>query len=141
MSIWFLPRCSWEGRKLNTSNHDIVRTLRRTFVVTTAIRLAPLLNRYLLQAGPPKTIVIPKASQLAKLQEITVRGRLLRNQLAIWDPRFLKHRFSIGKRSGRYELEEDGSLEFCLGVKPLQPHNQLIFDLVLAKHTMIKLLS
>ena len=50
--------------------HDIVRTLRRTFVVTNAIRLAPLLNRYLLQAGSPKTIVIPKAAQLAKMQEI-----------------------------------------------------------------------
>jgi len=54
----------------DTSIHDIVRTLRRTFVVTNAIRLAPLLNRYLLQAGPPKTIVIPKAAQLAKMQEI-----------------------------------------------------------------------
>ena len=95
----------------------------------------------LLQAGPPKTIVIPKASQLAKLQEITVRGRLLKNQLATWDPRLMRHRFSIGKRSGRYELKEDGSLEFCLGAKPLQPHIQLIFDLVLAKHTMIKSLS
>jgi hypothetical protein len=91
-------------------------------VVTNTVRLVPLLNRYLTQAGAPKTIVIPQASQLAKIQEITVRGTLLKNQVVTWDPRVMKRRVAIGKRGGRYALQDEGGLEFCIGVKPLQPH-------------------
>lgn len=91
-------------------------------VVTNAVRFAPLLNRYLIQAGPPKSIVIPQASQLVKIQEITVRGRLLKNQVVTWNPRAMKRRITVGKRGGLYALQEDGSLEFGIGVKPLQSH-------------------
>ncbi len=89
---------------------------------TNAVRLASLLNRYLIQTRPPKSIVIPQASQVVKVQEITVLGRLLKNQVINWDLRAMKRRIMSGKRDGSYALREDGSLEFCIGVKPLQPH-------------------
>jgi hypothetical protein len=91
-------------------------------MLTNAVRLAPLLNRYLVQAGSPTTIVIPQASQLARIQETTVRGILLKNQMINWDPRTLRRRVALGKRGGRYALEANGSLAFCVGVKELQPH-------------------
>ena len=91
-------------------------------MLTSAVRLAPLLSRYIVQEGAPKTVLIPGASQLAKVQPISVRGILLKKQLVNWDPRTLKPRISIGKRSGRYLLEEDGSLTFCVGARNLQPH-------------------
>lgn len=94
----------------------------RGSMLTNAFRLAALLNGYLVTAGPPKAITIPKASELAKIQEITVRGILLRSQLMMWNARIMKRQLSIGKHGGRYKLEDDSSLEFCLGVKSLQPH-------------------
>jgi len=97
-------------------------------VATNSVRLAPLLNACVVSDGPPSTVIIPRASQLAKLQEITVRGILLKNQFANWDSRTLKTRFSVGRRGGRYALRADGSLEFCIGVKALQPHIACILD-------------
>ena len=91
-------------------------------MLTNAVHLAPLLNRYLIQAEPHRTVIIREASYLAKIQEVTVRGILLKNQLMTWDARFLKHRAVMGKQSGRYALQQDGSLEFCVGVKSLQSH-------------------
>src|SRR5688572_29110563 len=90
-------------------------------MVTNAVRLAPLLNKFV-AAGPSKTIIIPRASELSKIQEVTVRGILLKNQLITWNRRMLKRQISIGKRGGRYALQDDGSLEFCLGVKSLRSH-------------------
>ncbi len=89
-------------------------------MVTNTIRFAPLLNHYSIKSGTSKSIVIPEASRLAKIQESTVRGILLRNQLV--EMRMLKRRLLIGKRGGQYLPREDGSLEFCLGVRSLQPH-------------------
>src|SRR5215471_948683 len=89
---------------------------------TNAFRLAALLNGYVVTGGPPTTISIPKASELAKIQEITVRGVFLKNQVMSWDGRMLKRRVSIRKRGGQYALQSDNSLEFCLGVRSLQPH-------------------
>ena len=90
-------------------------------MVTSGVRLAPLLNGDLVQPGSPKTILIPRASRLAKTTQITFRGILLKKQLTSWDPRTLKHRVVRGKRGGQYSLEEDGSLMFCVGVRDLQP--------------------
>jgi len=59
---------------------------------------------------------------LAKIQQVTVRGILLKNQFIAWDRRTAKRRISVGKRKGQYELQEDGSLQFCLGFRSLQPH-------------------
>jgi hypothetical protein len=98
---------------------------RDDLVVTNSVLLAPLpplLNRYLIQTGPPKTVVIPQASKLVKIQEIIVRGTLLNNQVFTSDPTVMNRRITIGKRGGSYALREDGSLEFCIGVKPLHPH-------------------
>jgi len=87
-------------------------------MATTAVRFASLLNGYLITVGPPKTITIPGAAELAKIQQITVRGTLLKKQFITWNPKLLKRQISIGKRGGRYVLQDDGSLEFCLGVNP-----------------------
>jgi hypothetical protein len=46
-----------------------------------ATMLAPLVNGYTVSVGPPKTIVVSQASQLAALQEVTINGTLLKKQL------------------------------------------------------------
>jgi hypothetical protein len=61
-------------------------------------------------------------NDIAKIQEITVRGILLNNQFMTWDSRLIKRRVSVGRKAGVYVLQDDGSLEFCLGVKSIQPH-------------------
>ncbi len=81
-----------------------------------------LLNEYKLSAGPPSTVIVPNASRLSKIQEVTIRGTVLRRQIAHWDPRALRHRISPGRSRGRYVLHSDGSLEICVGVRALQPH-------------------
>ncbi len=91
-------------------------------MVTNTIGIASALNHYSIRSGADRKIVIPQASRLAKIQEITVRGILLRNQSVTFDLRMLKRRVFIGKRGGHYVPREDGSLEFCLGVRSLQPH-------------------
>jgi hypothetical protein len=91
-------------------------------MLTNAVRLAPLLNRYFISAGGRYSVSIPHASQLLKIQEITVRGILLQNQSMTWKPLLLKRRVVMGKQSGRYSLQQDGSIAFCIGIKSLQPH-------------------
>jgi hypothetical protein len=72
-----------DRKRLSSSiEHDrgtwyLRRHPRRAYMVTTAIRFASVLNHYLIQNGPPRTIAIPHASQIAKIQEVTVRGILL----------------------------------------------------------------
>jgi hypothetical protein len=91
-------------------------------VITNCVRLAPMLSKYILNAGPPSTVMIPNASRLSKIQEVTIRGTVLRKQNSHWDPSALRLRISSGRSSDHYTLRNDGSLEFCIGVKPSQPH-------------------
>ncbi len=88
----------------------------------TAAELAPLVNAYTLREGPPKTIVVPNASKLAALQDVTVSGNLLKKQTIAIDPASGKRSVALGANGGAYGIEADGDLHFCLGVKPLQPH-------------------
>lgn len=88
--------------------------------VMTAAQLAPLVNAYMLSAGPPRTITVPSASVLAALQDITVSGQLLNKQTVAYD---LKTDKRTASGSGSYtKQEKDGDLHFCLGVKQGQPH-------------------
>ncbi len=88
----------------------------------TAAQLAPLANAYAIRLGPPKTIVVPNASVFAALQDVTVTGALLDKQVIALDPTTGQRRVSLGANAGRYRIETDGDLHFCLGVRPLQPH-------------------
>ena len=63
-----------------------------TAPISTATTLSPLVNGYQVSVGPPKTIIVPKASQLAALQEVTITGTLLKKQLEALD-------LSTGKRT------------------------------------------
>ncbi len=87
-----------------------------------ASTLAPWVNAYRISAGPPKSIVVPWASSLAALQDVTVSGTLLKKQVIVLDPRTGKRTVSLGANGGAYGIEADGDLHFCLGVTPLQPH-------------------
>lgn len=99
---------------------ESVRCLRVTGV--TAADLAPILNGYTIRAGPPKIIVVARASQVAALQDVTVSGTLLRKQVIALDPAAGVRTVSLGANGGAYGIEADGDLHFCLGVKPLTPH-------------------
>ncbi len=87
-----------------------------------ASTLASLVNAYSLQAGPPKTILVPQASVLASYQDVVVSGTLLEKQVIAIDPRSGRRTISLGANGGAYTIEADGDLHFCLGGKPLQPH-------------------
>lgn len=87
-----------------------------------ASSLISLVNAYTIHPGPPKKIIVPRASQLASLQDVTVMGTLLKKQVITLAPGTGKRDVSLGADDGAYGLEADGDLHFCLGVKPLQPH-------------------
>jgi hypothetical protein len=84
--------------------------------------LGPLLNNYRIGLGPPKTIVIPSASRLADLQDITVNGTLLKKQIVVLDPKTNRRTVNFTVSQGVYGIEQDGDLHFDLGGKQLQPH-------------------
>ncbi len=84
--------------------------------------LAPLFNGYRIGLGPPKTIVIPNASRLANLQDVTVNGTLLKKQVIVLDPRTNRRTVELTVSQGVYGIEQDGDLHFDLGDKQLQPH-------------------
>lgn len=88
----------------------------------TAAELAPLVNGYTIQRGPPKGIVVPNASALAALQDVPVGGTLLSKQVIAIDPASGARTVSLAAGGGAYRIEADGDLHFCLGAKPLQPH-------------------
>ena len=88
----------------------------------TASALAPLVNAYTIRAGPPKAIVVPHASSLAALQDISVSGTLLKKQTIAIHSKTGKRTVVLGANGGAYAIEADGDLHFCLGAKPLQPH-------------------
>ncbi len=87
-----------------------------------ASTLAPLVNAYTLRVGPPKAIVVPKASALAALQDVTVSGTLLAKQVIALDPATGRRTVSLGANGGKYGVEADGDLHFCLGGRALAPH-------------------
>lgn len=87
-----------------------------------ATDLAPLVNAYAIRAGPPKQIIVPKASVLAALQEITLGGTLLAKQVIAIDPGTGTRTVSLGADGGKYRIEADGDLHFCVGRRALTPH-------------------
>ncbi len=87
-----------------------------------ASQLAPLVNAFTLNGGPPKSIRVPNASKLAALQDVTVSGSLLQKQTIAIDLATGKRTVALGANGGAYGIEADGDLHFCLGVRPLQPH-------------------
>lgn len=87
-----------------------------------ASSLASLVNAYTIDPGPPKAIVVPKASQLAALQDVSVGGTLLKKQTIAIDPGSGQRTVSLGADHGAYKIEADGDLHFCVGGRPLEPH-------------------
>ncbi len=87
-----------------------------------ASELAPVVNGYTIRDGPPKTIIVPRASAVASLQDVAVSGTLLKKQVILLDPATGKRSVHLGQNGGAYSIESDGDLHFCLGVQPLQPH-------------------
>lgn len=84
--------------------------------------LSPLFNAYSIRIGPPKQIVVPRASTLAPLRDIVVGGTLLKKQVISIGEVTGKRTVALGVRGGAYGIEADGDLHFCLGTQPLQPH-------------------
>lgn len=87
-----------------------------------ATDLAPRVNAYVLRVGPPKQIIVPRASALAALQEITLSGTLLAKQVIMADLGTGKRTVSLGANGGKYQIEADGDLHFCVGRRVLTPH-------------------
>ena len=90
--------------------------------VLTASDLAPLVNGFTIGAGPPKTIVVANASQLAELQDITVTGKLLKKQIVRLDVQTNRRTARLAAGGGRLNIEADGDLHFNLGTRQLRPH-------------------
>ena len=65
---------------------------------------------------------MPKASVLAAMQETTVAGTLLAKQVVSLDPATGARKVSLGADGGRYRIEADGDLHFCIGGRALAPH-------------------
>lgn len=86
----------------------------------TATQLAPLVNLYSINSGPPKTILVPNASKLAQLQNVSVSGTLLPKQFIMLNPR--TNQRTVSSDPSGYRIEADGDLHFDLGVRPQQPH-------------------
>lgn len=84
--------------------------------------LVSLVNGYTIQDGPPKRIVVPRASQLASLQDVIVGGTLLKKQVITLASGTAKRTVALGANGGAYGIEADGDLHFCLGTRPLLPH-------------------
>src|SRR5947209_17919296 len=94
-----------------------------TAPISTAATLSPLVNGYKVTVGPPKTIIVPKASQLAALQEVTITGTLLKKQLVKLDLNTGTRIAHLAANNGEYKpTTGDGDLHFCLGTKQLKPH-------------------
>ena len=94
-----------------------------TALISTAATLSPLVNVFKVSAGPPKTIIVPKASQLAALQEVTITGTLLKKQIETLDLSAGTRTAHLAGNNGVYKpTPGDGDLHFCLGTKQLKPH-------------------
>lgn len=87
-----------------------------------ATKLAPLVNAYAIRRGPPKQIVVPNASVLAALQDVSAGGTLLAKQVISLDPDTGRRAVTLGANGGKYAIEADGDLHFCMGGRALTPH-------------------
>jgi hypothetical protein len=88
---------------------------------STAAQLSTLVNSYTINPGPPKSIIVPNASKLATLQEVSVNGVLLPKQFIRLDPRANKRAIAVDP-AGYTISASDGDLHLDLGTKSLQPH-------------------
>jgi len=87
----------------------------------TAASLSPKVNAYSVDTSP-RRIVVPKASVLAKLQDVTVSGQLLKKQLVTLDKKTGTRTVGLAAQNGKYTTSPDGDLHFCLGTTQLKPH-------------------
>ncbi|HVH15167.1 MAG TPA: hypothetical protein VNA15_05545, partial [Candidatus Angelobacter sp.] len=116
MSVDIGETPSWTNQG-STGKTDQLGGLRSS----AAIQLAALVNSYTINLGPPKTIIVPNASKLATLQEVSVDGILLPKQSIQLDPRTNKR--TITAIPVGYTINaSDGDLHFDLGTRTLQPH-------------------
>jgi hypothetical protein len=102
--------------------HDVAekRVMPSTQQALTASQLLPLVNSYTISPGPPKTVVVPNASKLAQLQELSVAGTLLAKQFVTLDPR--TNRRTVAADPAGYTISpSDGDLHLDLGTVSLQP--------------------
>ncbi|TAM79651.1 MAG: hypothetical protein EPN47_17775 [Acidobacteria bacterium] len=83
--------------------------------------LSPLVNGYSIQRRAQKSIIVPNASRLAALQDVTVTGTLLKKQLVELTGSN-QRQARLAAHNGAYTIEGDGDLHFDLGTKQLQPH-------------------
>ena len=91
-------------------------------VTFTAAKLSPRLNAYTISAGPPRTIIVPKASILAGLQDLTVSGTLLKRQVVTLDEKTNRRTAKLLGGGGYTKQEADGDVHFAVGRKQFQPH-------------------
>ena len=90
--------------------------------VIQAASLSPLLNSYTIDPGPPKRIVVPRASELPAPMEVTVAGTLLSKQYISLHAKTGKRATKLAANGGAYYVEPgDGDIHFCLGAEPLAP--------------------
>src|SRR2546426_1356210 len=87
---------------------------------STAAQFSALVNSYLINPGPPKSIIVPSASKLAALQEVSVSGVLLPKQFIRLDPRTNKRTVAVDP-AGYTISAGDGDLHLDMGTKSLQP--------------------
>ena len=88
-----------------------------------ATDLSPLLNAYTIEPGPPRSIIVRGAAQLAALGEVTVSGRLLKKQVVGLDPATGARSVKLAPQGGTYTANSgDGDLHFCLGTAQGVPH-------------------
>src|SRR2546425_1650470 len=87
---------------------------------STAAQLSTLVNSYTINPGPPKSIIVPNASKLASLEEVSVSGVLLPKQFIRVDPRTNKRTVAVDP-AGYTISAGDGDLHLDMGTKSLQP--------------------
>src|SRR5262245_45877532 len=83
--------------------------------------LASQVNAYTIADGRTKKIVVPGASKLAQLQEVSITGRLLPKQFIAIDPKTNKRTVSADP-NGYTINPHDGDLHLDIGPTRLQPH-------------------
>ena len=87
----------------------------------TAANLAPLVNGYTVRRGAQKAIIVPHASKMSNLQDVTVSGTLLKKQLVTLTGTN-QRTAHLAANQGAYGIESDGDLHFDLGTQQLKPH-------------------
>ncbi len=111
------------GRETSWTESEVLERQASLFNqrLLTAAQLSPLVNSYTVNPSSPKTILVPNASRLAQLQEVTVSGALVPKQFVSLDPRTNKRSVAVDP-AGYTINRNDGDLHLDLGTGPLQPH-------------------